>query len=71
MIEKLLRYQPLTKLTLEDDEFIEVADGVYQNSRASNVFKEKNRFDGKPYCIDGPRGEFVTLEEYPEIYWKK
>ena len=38
---------------------------IYQNNRASNVFKEADKFDGKPYCIDGPNGEIVTLEEYP------
>lgn len=68
-IDRLLRYRPLTHLTLSDDEFVEVADGVYQNVRCGNVFKQKDRFDGKPYCIDGPNGEFVTLEEYPRIYF--
>lgn len=37
--------------------------------RASNVFKEADKFDGKPYCIDGPNGEIVTLEEYPRVYF--
>ena len=68
-IDRLLRYKPLTRLTLEDNEFVEVADGVYQNIRCGNVFKQKDRFDGKPYCIDGPNGEFVTLEEYPRVYF--
>ena len=68
-IDRLLRYKPLTRLTLEDNEFVEVADGVYQNIRCANVFKQKDRFDGKPYCIDGPNGEFVTLEEYPRVYF--
>lgn len=68
-IDRLLRYKPLTRLTLEDSEFVEVADGVYQNIRCGNVFKQKDRFDGKPYCIDGPNGEFVTLEEYPRVYF--
>lgn len=68
-IDRLLRYKPLTHLTLEDNEFIEVADGVYQNARCGSVFKQKDRFEGKPYCIDGPNGEFVTLEEYPRAYF--
>lgn len=68
-LDRLLRYKPLTHLTLSDDEFVEVADGVYQNVRCGNVFKQKDRFDGKPYCIDGPNGEFVTLEEYPRVYF--
>lgn len=68
-IDRLLRYRPLTRLKLDDSEFVEVADGVFQNARCGNVFKQKDRFDGKPYCIDGPNGEFVTLEEYPRVYF--
>lgn len=76
-LERLLKYRPLTPLTLEDDEWNEVCvqhneDGqvkVYQNKRASNVFKEADKFNGKPYCIDGPNGGFVTLEEYPRAYF--
>lgn len=67
-IDRLLKYRPLTHLTLADDEFVEVADGVFQNVRASNVFKQVDRFDGKPYCLDGPDGKPVTLEEYPNAY---
>lgn len=67
-IDRLLKYRPLTHLTLADDEFVEVADGVFQNVRASNVFKQADRFDGKPYCLDGPDGKPVTLEEYPNAY---
>lgn len=68
-LNRLLRFKPLIHLTLSDDEFIEVADGVYQNVRCGNVFKQKDRFDGKPYCIDGPNGEIVTLGEYPRVYF--
>lgn len=68
MLYHLLKYQPLSPLTLEDNEWMEVSDGVYQNKRAYNVFKEANRFEGKPYCIDGPNGQIVTLEEYPLSY---
>ena len=76
-LNRLLRFKPLMPLTLEDDEWNEVGiqhneDSqvkVYQNNRASNVFKEADKFDGKPYCIDGPNGEIVTLEEYPRVYF--
>ena len=68
-LKRILKYRPLTKLNFTDDEWVEVRDGVYQNSRAGNVFKQADRFDGKPYCIDGPNGEFVSLEEYPLAYW--
>lgn len=68
MIDRLLRFQPLTPLTLTDDEWNEVGEGVFQNKRASNVFKQKDRFNGEPYCLDGPNGELVTLKEYPLSY---
>lgn len=77
-LNRLLRFRPLTPLTLEDDEWNEVGIQhtenneqikIYQNNRASNVFKEADRFDGKPYCIDGPNGESVTLDDYPRVYF--
>ncbi len=52
LIIKALRQQPLTKLTLQDDEFLEVANGVFQNKRDYRVFKQQDRFDGKPYNVD-------------------
>lgn len=48
MLDKLLRYEPLTPLSGEDDEWMEVGEGVYQNFRASHVFKES---DGTAYDI--------------------
>lgn len=76
-LDRLLRFKPLLPLTLEDTEWNEVGiqhNGnnqvkVYQNNRASNVFKETDKFDSKPYCIDGPNGKVVTLEEYPRAYF--
>lgn len=67
-IDRLLKFRPLTSLTFEDDEWAEVSEGVYQNKRASNVFKEEGKFNGEPYCIDGPNGEVVSLKEYPYAY---
>ncbi|MEG1705066.1 MAG: hypothetical protein RR290_00635 [Clostridia bacterium] len=52
LIMKVLRQQNLTKLTLNDDEFIEVSDGVYQNKRDCRIFKSKDRFDGKAYNVE-------------------
>lgn len=53
ILTKLLRQSFVTPLTGEDDEWIEVADGVYQNKREGKIFKQANRFDGKPYYLDG------------------
>lgn len=53
--EKLLRYQPLTPLTGEDDEWTEIAetDGVklFQSKRCPSVFKNAER----AWDIDLPR----------------
>lgn len=69
-LDRLLKFRPLVPLTLEDEEWskVDIDHKVYQNNRASNVFKSEDKFDGKPYCIDGPNGEVVTLEEYPLCY---
>lgn len=56
-LDRLLRFKPLMPLTLEDDEWNEVG------------IQHADKFDGKPYCIDGPNGEIVTLEEYPRVYF--
>ena len=49
ILKRVLAYRPLTPLTGEDDEWNEVGDGVFQNRRASNVFKE----NGQAYWMDG------------------
>lgn len=63
ILEKLLRFQPLSPLTGADDEWTVVAeeeDGspVFQNKRESSVFKEG--IDGRAYTIDG------TIYTYPD-----
>jgi hypothetical protein len=62
ILERVLAYKPLTPLTGEDDEWNEVGHGVFQNRRASNVFKENNQ----AYWMDG----IVFWEWYssPDIY---
>lgn len=55
ILTKLMSFKPLTPLTGEDDEWVEVSqygDGSmrYQNKRLSSVFKDK---DGSCYDIDG------------------
>ena len=49
LFEKLARYLPITPLTGDDDEWNEVAQGVFQNRRCSRVFKEA----GSAYDIEG------------------
>jgi len=53
LLEKLLRYKPLTPLTGADDEWVDVAEQsggiLWQNKRASHVFKDNEG----AYDIDG------------------
>jgi len=50
LLTRLAKFEPLTPLTGEDDEWMNVGDGYYQNVRCSNIFKK----DGEPaYTIDG------------------
>lgn len=64
VLEKLLRFEPLTPLTGDEDEWTEVADGVFQNRRCSHVFRE----NGEAYDIDGrvfrePNGACYTSRD--------
>ncbi len=42
ILKKVLNWKPLTDLTGEDDEWMEIADDLYQNKRAFDVFKDAN-----------------------------
>lgn len=49
MFERLSRFQPLSPLTGEDDEWDDVFEGVHQNKRCPSVFKD----DTGTYDIEG------------------
>jgi hypothetical protein len=51
ILQKLLRWEPLSPLTGEDDEWEEYEDGTFQNKRLSRVFKYGK--DGKAFDIRG------------------
>jgi len=40
IVEKLMRFEPLTPLTGDDDEWCEFSPGKFQNKRYSSVFKD-------------------------------
>lgn len=42
IFDRLARFLPLTPLTGEDDEWVYISDGVYQNKRCPRVFKDKD-----------------------------
>lgn len=53
VFSKLAKFEPITPLTGEDWEWVEVGVGMYQNKRCSSVFKQSDRLDGQAYYIDG------------------
>jgi hypothetical protein len=56
LFRKLAMFEPLAPLTGEDWEWVQHDYGdvkTYQNKRMSSVFKQSDRFDGKPYWLDG------------------
>lgn len=50
IFNKVARYEPLTPLTGEDDEWTEYAHGRWQNKRCPHVFKDE---DGDAYDSEG------------------
>lgn len=49
LFKTLANFEPASPLKGTDDEWNEVGPGVFQNNRCPHVFKEADRFDGKPY----------------------
>lgn len=47
---KLAKLEPAAPLTGKDEEWVEVAEGMWQNVRCSHVFKDA---DGRAYDIEG------------------
>ena len=66
-LNRLIAGKCLSPLTGEDDEWVEVSDGMFQNRRISSVFKDPRFFEGKKaYDIDNPErdenGSWVAIE---------
>lgn len=40
LFEKLAKFNPISPLTGKDDEWVEIREGLYQNKRDGEVFKE-------------------------------
>jgi hypothetical protein len=70
LLTKLLKFEPLGPLTGEDWEWTYVSDGLYQNKRCSQVFKEDgNVYDsiGKVFYTWETRELGEDEEGYPGI----
>jgi hypothetical protein len=74
LFEKLAKFEPVAPLTGEDWEWEEISDGrtngvtVYQNKRCGRVFKQSDRFDGKPYDIDAVVFYEENIDEDGKLY---
>lgn len=53
MLERLLRYLPLSAIEDAPEDWNEMSEGLFQHKRCSKIFKDKNRFEGKAYNIEG------------------
>lgn len=53
LFKRLASWEIIGPLTGADEEWNEVDDGVFQNKRCTAVFKQADRFDGKPYWLNG------------------
>ena len=75
LFQSLANFKPIAPLTGEDWEWNEICDDrtggvtVFQNKRCGSVFKQSDRFDGKPYDIDAVAfWEWHTDSETGERY---
>lgn len=61
LFERLARFEPISPLTGEDDEWIEVGDGMFQNRRCSHVFKQNGEaYDSEGRVFREPNGSCYT-----------
>lgn len=61
MFERLARFKPLTPLTGDDGEWIELQPALWQNRRCSSVFKTDERaYDINGRVFEYPDGSRVT-----------
>jgi hypothetical protein len=61
LFNRLARFEPITPLTGEPDEWIEVGSGTLQNRRCSHVFMES----GVAYDIDAPTRDAISFPYAP------
>jgi hypothetical protein len=63
ILNRLLRFKPLTPLTGEPDEWIEIGTGEFQNKRSPDVFMDKRG----AYTFDWEKDNRRVKIEFP--YW--
>lgn len=64
LFERVARFEPLTPLTGEDDEWMEITDGQWQNVRCYHVFKdESGAYDIEGKIFREPSGACFTSRD--------
>lgn len=64
ILEKVLRFEPLTPLTGDDDEWNEVGEGYWQNRRCSHIFRDDTgTYDSQGRVFVEPDGCAYTSRE--------
>jgi len=68
VFNRLLAGKPLSPLMGDDSEWVDHGNGVFQNKRASSVFKDPRYHDGKlAYDLDAPEPRAaITFPYWPE-----
>jgi hypothetical protein len=72
LFDRLARFEPLSPLTGDDDEWNEVGPGRWQNNRCSHVFRDSERFGGQAYDIqavvfEDPNGDRWTSADSHQV----
>lgn len=69
ILQKLLRFEPLTPLHGRDEEWMEIAEGKWQNKRCSHVFKDGNdAYDAEGKIFREPNGTcFQSIDSHVPI----
>lgn len=65
VVERLLRFRPLTPLSGEDDEWTEVGPQLWQNKRSPSVFKDLERAWDIDLPCEGQRWQTITFPYMP------
>jgi len=60
-LDRLLKFKPLTALSGNDDEWLDVGSGMFQNKRMSSIFKN----NVKAYDIDNNSISEIKFPYYP------
>ena len=53
MLDRLLRWLPITAIKDKPGDWNKIGDGSYQHKRCSKIFKDKDRFNGQAYNSTG------------------